>query len=134
MPSNLPPAQSEVASVDTTVHTDLEKNTATPIDMRSSETASIKADLEKQTPTSIEPIPDAHALNDARHYPPKQETILIMISLYFTMFLMALVSADWAEASETPVQLLMTMQDRTIIATAIPYITDDFHSFGDVGW
>ena len=25
-------------------------------------------------------------------------------------------------------------QDRTIIATAIPRITDDFHSLGDVGW
>ena len=102
MPSNLPSAQSEVASVDTTVNTALEKNTATPIDMGSSETASIKADLEKQTPTSIEPIPDAQALSDERHYPPKQETILIMISLYFTMFLMALVSAGRAEASEKP--------------------------------
>lgn len=25
-------------------------------------------------------------------------------------------------------------QDRTIIGTAIPKITDDFHSIGDVGW
>ena len=28
----------------------------------------------------------------------------------------------------------MLFQDRTIIATAIPTITDDFHSLGDVGW
>lgn len=28
----------------------------------------------------------------------------------------------------------MTIQDATIIATAIPYITDQFHSLGDVGW
>jgi len=26
------------------------------------------------------------------------------------------------------------MQDRTIIAIAIPRMTDDFHSFGDIGW
>lgn len=30
--------------------------------------------------------------------------------------------------------LLTKPQDRTIIATAIPTITDDFHSLGDVGW
>ena len=29
---------------------------------------------------------------------------------------------------------LIRVQDRTIIATAIPRITDDFHSLGDVGW
>ncbi len=31
-------------------------------------------------------------------------------------------------------QLLTTSQDRTIIATAIPYMTNEFNSFGDVGW
>lgn len=25
-------------------------------------------------------------------------------------------------------------QDRTILGTAVPKITDDFHSIGDVGW
>ena len=30
--------------------------------------------------------------------------------------------------------MLTKTQDRTIIATAIPRITDDFHSLGDVGW
>jgi EmrB/QacA subfamily drug resistance transporter len=29
---------------------------------------------------------------------------------------------------------LRTLQDRTIIATAIPRITDDFHSLDDIGW
>ena len=30
--------------------------------------------------------------------------------------------------------MLTKPQDRTIIATAIPTITDDFHSLGDIGW
>jgi len=30
--------------------------------------------------------------------------------------------------------ILTCFQDRTIIATAIPRITDDFHSLGDIGW
>ena len=30
--------------------------------------------------------------------------------------------------------LFLVALDRTIIATAIPQITDDFHSLGDIGW
>jgi hypothetical protein len=41
-------------------------------------------------------------------YPSKAKTAVIMICLYISMFLVAL--------------------DRTIIATAIPRITDEFHS------
>ena len=79
--------------MDPNIGTDFQKDTATPIDRASSEAPSSKLDLEKQTPASIEPVSDAQALNDEPHYPPKQETILIMISLFLTMFLMALVSA-----------------------------------------
>lgn len=39
---------------------------------------------------------------------------LILVSNFLAMFLVAL--------------------DRTIVATAIPQITDDFHSLGDIGW
>ncbi|KAK3681350.1 putative MFS transporter [Podospora appendiculata] len=41
-------------------------------------------------------------------------TVLLMVSILMTMFLVAL--------------------DRTVIATAIPQITNDFNSFQDVGW
>lgn len=34
----------------------------------------------------------------------------------------------------TPTALPFSPQDRTIIATAIPYITDQFKSLDDVGW
>lgn len=47
-------------------------------------------------------------------YPPVRVVVPIMITLYCGLFLVAL--------------------DRTILATAIPIITDEFHSLGDVGW
>ncbi|KAH7148985.1 major facilitator superfamily domain-containing protein, partial [Dactylonectria estremocensis] len=47
-------------------------------------------------------------------YPNIYKRAIIMISLYLAMFLIIL--------------------DGSIIATAIPRITDDFHSIGDIGW
>ena len=47
-------------------------------------------------------------------YPPSKEVFLVMTSILLTLFLVAL--------------------DRTIIATAIPKITDDFSSLSDIGW
>lgn len=47
-------------------------------------------------------------------YPPMKKAIVIMLSIYLCVFLVAL--------------------DRTIIGTAIPKITDEFDSFDDVGW
>jgi len=47
-------------------------------------------------------------------YPSGLKLAIIMASLYFAMFLVAL--------------------DRTIIATAIPRITDTFNSIDDIGW
>ncbi|KAF2190966.1 MFS general substrate transporter [Zopfia rhizophila CBS 207.26] len=47
-------------------------------------------------------------------YPSSQKRILIMTALYLAAFLVTL--------------------DQNIISTAIPRITDEFHSLGDVGW
>jgi len=47
-------------------------------------------------------------------YPPFREALLIILALYLAIFLVAL--------------------DRTIISTAIPRMTDDFHTLDDVGW
>ncbi|KAK1964946.1 major facilitator superfamily transporter [Colletotrichum sublineola] len=47
-------------------------------------------------------------------YPAGLKLFLIMLSLFMTIFLVAL--------------------DRLIIATAVPRITDDFHSVTDIGW
>ncbi len=69
----------------------------------------------------------SHVKNDAKaditrtetresqiEYPTGPKLMIIMASLYFAMFLVAL--------------------DRTIIATAIPRITDTFNSIDDIGW
>ncbi|KAK5045299.1 hypothetical protein LTR84_009405 [Exophiala bonariae] len=47
-------------------------------------------------------------------YPPFATVMLIMLSLYMAVFLVAL--------------------DTTIISTAIPRISDEFHSLDDIGW
>jgi hypothetical protein len=47
-------------------------------------------------------------------YPSVLKAVIIIASLFLTVFLVAL--------------------DQTIIGTAIPKITDQFHSIGDVGW
>ncbi|KAL6857305.1 major facilitator superfamily domain-containing protein [Trichoderma novae-zelandiae] len=47
-------------------------------------------------------------------YPPNHKRILIMLALYLAIFLVTL--------------------DQNILATAIPRITDEFHSLNDVGW
>jgi MFS family permease len=47
-------------------------------------------------------------------FPPQRTVLVVMAALFTASFLVAL--------------------DRTIIATAIPKITDDFHSLGDIGW
>ncbi|KZT20495.1 putative MFS multidrug transporter [Neolentinus lepideus HHB14362 ss-1] len=54
------------------------------------------------------------AQHDEHQYPPTGTVIVILMALYLALFLVAL--------------------DRTIIATAIPKITDQFHSLDDVGW
>ncbi|KAL8682088.1 MAG: hypothetical protein Q9186_001877 [Xanthomendoza sp. 1 TL-2023] len=51
---------------------------------------------------------------DESQYPSTKVVIVVMIALYLAMFLVAL--------------------DRTVISTAIPSITDEFNSLGDVGW
>ena len=51
---------------------------------------------------------------DEPNYPSTKKLAVIMVAIYLAMFLVAL--------------------DRTIIATAIPQITNDFNSLADVGW
>jgi hypothetical protein len=48
------------------------------------------------------------------NYPGPAKLIVIMASLYISIFLIAL--------------------DRTIIGVAVPKITDQFHSTADIGW
>jgi hypothetical protein len=65
-----------------------------------------------ETPNPKHPALDQEALDN---YKPKTLKFwLIIISVFASMFLIAL--------------------DRTIIATAVPQITNDFQSLGDIGW
>ena len=52
--------------------------------------------------------------SSVEEYPTGLKLALLLISIYLAVFLVAL--------------------DRTIIATALPVITDHFHSIGDIGW
>ncbi|KAF1992177.1 major facilitator superfamily transporter [Aulographum hederae CBS 113979] len=63
-----------------------------------------------ETITQTQPASD----DDDVEFPSGAKVALVMISLYLAMFLVAL--------------------DRTILATAIPRITDEFDSLDDVGW
>jgi hypothetical protein len=64
----------------------------------------IVADIERQRGAKTTPSP----------YPSTAKTAVIMLSLYISIFLVAL--------------------DRTIIGPAIPAITNEFDSIGDIGW
>ena len=65
-------------------------------------------------------------------YPGGWKVALIMIAIYMHAFLIALVRLylsrpRWKCAD-------CCLKDRTIVATAVPSITDEFHSLADVGW
>jgi hypothetical protein len=65
------------------------------------------------SPIEDQPTPDLDP-NAVPTYPSPAKTAIIMLSLYISIFLVAL--------------------DRTIIGPAIPEITNQFHSTSDIGW
>jgi hypothetical protein len=65
---------------------------------------------EKETPSMVE----RQEASETAIYPSTAKTAVIMSSLYISIFLVAL--------------------DRTIIGPAIPAITNEFNSIGDIGW
>ena len=70
-------------------------------------------------------------------YPSNQKRILIMAALYLAVFLVTLVRpAPFPGSDFSPCRLdcLLELQDQNIISTAIPRITDEFHSLDDIGW
>ena len=69
-------------------------------------------EVEKTNDT--ENIVDDQDGSNPTEYPHGLKLILVLLSIYLSVFLVAL--------------------DRTIIATALPQITDHFNSFDDVGW
>ncbi|KAK4943234.1 hypothetical protein LTR10_017076 [Elasticomyces elasticus] len=98
-----------------------DRNTATPSDAM----PDIKTPSHSPSRTAESPVDaDAHHAqakemrstekDQEDKYPPLPKVLLIMSSLYLANFLVAL--------------------DLTIIGTATPQISDDFHALGDIGW
>jgi hypothetical protein len=67
-------------------------------------------------PTDVEKAPQAglDPTEEKDEYPHGFKLVMLLLSIYLSVFLVAL--------------------DRTIIATALPQITDHFKSFADIGW
>ena len=78
----------------TLVATDLEQNTMVALDGSNPEKTTTDCDSEKQIQSPSETSSTKEDLGDKMEYPPARKTILIMLSLYLTMFLMALVSDE----------------------------------------
>ncbi|KAG4439917.1 hypothetical protein IFR05_004592 [Cadophora sp. M221] len=87
--------------------------------MEKSRVNASETDIEKVGPAmtttdTLEAKVEEEAEPEEEVYPPWNRVAVIMIAVYCTMFIVAL--------------------DRTILGTAIPKITDEFHSINDVGW
>ncbi|KAI0600000.1 major facilitator superfamily domain-containing protein [Biscogniauxia sp. FL1348] len=71
-------------------------------------------DVERATMTSPSPAATTEQEAEMRYQPKTLQFWSIMVSIFLALFLVAL--------------------DRTIIGTATPRITQEFHSLGDIGW
>ena len=84
------------------------------------------------------PLEEAEALDkldDENEYPTGAKLGIITASLCLSVFLMALVGLPFlAFVRDTTTSISNNQQDNTIIATAIPKITDHFQALDDVGW
>jgi hypothetical protein len=96
--------------VDTAVHEKRSTSSATSSDHENAKTTP----LDEKTIEEAIADPEVNDGNDEAVYPQGIKLALIIIALCLSVFLVAL--------------------DNTIIATAIPKITDRFNSLGDVGW
>ena len=93
---------------------------STEKDMASTPDQSDDANPKKPSPWTKKkqaspPAKSAAEEDDAgKTYPPASSIAGVMLGLYLTLFLVAL--------------------DRTIVATAVPKISDAFHAIDDIGW
>lgn len=96
-----------------------------------------KAENASVTPAEASKEPktaaDKHEDGSADHV-TGYKLAMIMVALYATVFLVALVPLAFSRSLLGPHANVMQIQDRTIIATAVPRITADFSSLDDIGW
>lgn len=86
--------------------------------------------LEKQPDDTSAPLQPTESSAEPI-YPSAKERIPIIVALILAILLLALVCCTPIILFQLP---LTAVQDRTIIATAIPRITDEFDSLNDIGW
>ena len=70
-------------------------------------------------------------VEDDTQYPPKKVVIPAILAIALAIFLVALV-IPLTQVDQEPG--LIISQDRTILGTATPAITNEFNSFGDIAW
>ncbi|RMY42540.1 hypothetical protein D0864_16072 [Hortaea werneckii] len=85
-----------------------------PVDMHSSQASSETHDQSGIPASKDERSAAPTGPGAPNEYPPTREVVLVMIAILLALFLNAL--------------------DRTIVATAIPAITNEFDSLQDIGW
>ena len=71
-------------------------------------------------------------MQEEKIYPPWRQVFPAMVAIYLAVFLVAIVRATRA-ITIRPLNSC-PFQDRTIIGTAIPTISAEFNSFGDIAW
>jgi hypothetical protein len=71
--------------------------------------------------------------DDGTEYPTGMPLALIMLALCLSVFLMSL-GKPYCQSPTSLLRPNLHSPDNTIIATAIPKITDQFQSLPDVGW
>jgi hypothetical protein len=72
---------------------------------------------------------DASTGDESVEYPSGAKVALIMVSNVLAVFLVALVRRE-----TSPDPLSNFLKDRSIVATAIPHISNDFRSLNGIGW
>jgi MFS family permease len=73
-------------------------------------------------------------INDESQFPAGIRLVAIISSILLAMFLVALVSVLFPCHQISMLTVLPTLQDRTIIATAVPQIANQFNALGDISW
>jgi len=73
---------------------------------------------------------DTEQQDDEKTYPLKKIVLPAMAAIYLAVFLVALVCLYHCTLNDR----LTVIQDRTIIGTAVPSISNQFNSFGDIAW
>ncbi|KAK3318234.1 major facilitator superfamily domain-containing protein [Apodospora peruviana] len=99
---------------ETAVANDNKNNIALSLNEKDRDLEHAKNCNENAADTKKKPKSAAEDDDEGKVYPPTSSVALVMIGLYLSIFLVSL--------------------DRTIIATAVPRITDEFHSIDDIGW